>query len=88
MEIRRRVGIFKNSFGKEEFQQRKKRHLSERHLIHDDNRQQSPKASNLVRFDKLFKDFAIRDIRKVRKRQHRKPEFGHKQGEIHKNPAK
>jgi len=85
MEITRRVGVFKNSFGKEEFQQRKKRHLSESHLIHDDN---SPKASNLVRFDKLFKDFAIRDIRKVRKRQHRKLEFGHKQGEIHKSPAK
>jgi hypothetical protein len=63
--------------------------LSESHLIHDDNRQQqSPKASNLGRFDKLFKDFAIRDIREVRKRQHQKPEFGHKQGEIQKNSAK
>jgi hypothetical protein len=30
----------------------------------------------------------IRDIRKVRKRQHQYPEFGHTQGEIKKKPAK
>ncbi len=30
----------------------------------------------------------IIDIRKVRKRQHRYPEFGHTQGEIEKKPAK
>jgi hypothetical protein len=30
----------------------------------------------------------IRVIRKVRKRQHQYPEFGHKQGEIQKKPAK
>jgi len=30
----------------------------------------------------------IRDIRKVRKRQHRYPEFGHTQGEIQKKTAK
>jgi hypothetical protein len=29
-----------------------------------------------------------RDMRKVRKRQHQYPEFGHTQGEIFKNPAK
>jgi len=29
-----------------------------------------------------------RDIRKVRKRQHQYPEFGHTQGEIQKKPAK
>jgi hypothetical protein len=29
-----------------------------------------------------------RDIRKVRKRQHQYPEFGHTQGEIKKKPAK
>jgi hypothetical protein len=29
-----------------------------------------------------------RDIRKVRKRQHQYPEFGHTQGEIQKNPPK
>jgi hypothetical protein len=30
----------------------------------------------------------IRDICKVRKRQHQYPEFGHTQGEIQKKPAK
>jgi hypothetical protein len=30
----------------------------------------------------------IRDIHKVRKRQHQCPEFGHRQGEIQKKPAK
>jgi hypothetical protein len=30
----------------------------------------------------------IRDIRKVRKRQHQYPEFGHTQGKIQKKPAK
>jgi hypothetical protein len=30
----------------------------------------------------------IRDICKVRKRQHQYPEFGHTQGEIFKKPAK
>jgi hypothetical protein len=29
-----------------------------------------------------------RDIRKVRKRQHQYPEFGHTKGEIKKKPAK
>jgi hypothetical protein len=29
-----------------------------------------------------------REIRKVRKRQHQYPEFGHTQGEIQKKPAK
>jgi hypothetical protein len=29
-----------------------------------------------------------RDIRKVRKRQHQFPKFGHTQGEIQKKPAK
>jgi hypothetical protein len=29
-----------------------------------------------------------RDIRKVRKRQHQYPKFGHTQGEIQKKPAK
>jgi hypothetical protein len=29
-----------------------------------------------------------RDIRKVRRRQHQYPEFGHTQGEIFKKPAK
>jgi hypothetical protein len=30
----------------------------------------------------------IKDIRKVRKREHEYPEFGHAQGEIKKRPAK
>jgi hypothetical protein len=32
--------------------------------------------------------WGIRDIRKIRKRQHQNPEFGHKQGEIRIKPAK
>jgi hypothetical protein len=36
----------------------------------------------------LFSKLLIRDIRKVRKRQHQYPEFGHTQGEIFKKPAK
>jgi hypothetical protein len=37
-------------------------------------------------FDELIR--YNRDIRKVRKRQHRYPEFGHTQDEIFKKPAK
>jgi hypothetical protein len=39
-------------------------------------------------FTLLYKPIHNRDIRKVRKRQHQYPEFGHTQGEIKKKPAK
>jgi hypothetical protein len=44
----------------------------------------------VFRFLEKVGDFLgdIRDIHKVRKRQHQYPEFGHTRGEIQKKPAK
>ncbi len=42
----------------------------------------------LAQMDQRTKSWNIRDIRKVRKRQHQYPEFGHTQGENKKKPAK
>ncbi len=46
------------------------------------------KNNNILQLDTILNNEANRDIRKVRKRQHQYPEFGHTQGEIFKNLQK